>query len=91
MIAFERYNIDPVKEKITIINAGTDPARFSALTTRALDASIINAGFAPRLTALGFNVDCPAERVRCPLHAGQPGYHPTSYPKPKRPNPTPGP
>jgi NitT/TauT family transport system substrate-binding protein len=56
MMALEHYRMDPGKEKITIVNAGTDPARFAALTNRALDASVINPGFAPQLTALGFNV-----------------------------------
>jgi ABC-type nitrate/sulfonate/bicarbonate transport system substrate-binding protein len=70
MLAFERYNIDPVKEKITIINAGTDPARFSALTTRALDASIINAGFVPRLTALGLNVIARLNELGVPYTQG---------------------
>jgi NitT/TauT family transport system substrate-binding protein len=56
MMALEHYRMGPGKEKITIVNAGTDPARFAALTNRALDASVINPGFAPQLTALGFNV-----------------------------------
>jgi NitT/TauT family transport system substrate-binding protein len=70
MLAFERYNIDPVKENITIVNAGTDPARFSALTTRALDASIINAGFVPRLTALGLNVIARLNELGVPYTQG---------------------
>jgi ABC-type nitrate/sulfonate/bicarbonate transport system substrate-binding protein len=56
MMALEHYRMDLAKEKITIVNAGTDPARYAALTSRALDASVINPGFAPQLTALGFNV-----------------------------------
>ena len=56
MMALEHYHLDPVKEKITIMSAGTDPARFAALTTRALDAAIINPGFGPQLRSLGYNV-----------------------------------
>jgi ABC-type nitrate/sulfonate/bicarbonate transport system substrate-binding protein len=56
MMALEHYRMDLAKEKITIVNAGTDPARYAALTSQALDASVINPGFAPQLTALGFNV-----------------------------------
>lgn len=70
MLAFERYKIDPAKEKIIIVNAGTDPARFSALTTRALDASIINAGFVPRLSALGLNVIARLNELGVPYTQG---------------------
>ena len=70
MLAFEHYKIDPVKENITIVSAGTDPARFSALTTRALDASIINAGFVPRLSALGLNVIARLNELGVPYTQG---------------------
>jgi NitT/TauT family transport system substrate-binding protein len=70
MMALEHYRMDPAKEKITIVNAGTDPARFAALTSRALDASIINPGFAPQLTALGFNVVARLNELGVPYTQG---------------------
>jgi NitT/TauT family transport system substrate-binding protein len=70
MLALEHYKIDPSKENITIVNAGTDPARFSALTTRALDASIINAGFVPKLSALGLNVIARLNELGVPYTQG---------------------
>src|SRR5215470_13417428 len=70
MMALEHYRLDPAKEKITIINAGTDPARFTALTTRALDASIINPGFGPQLAALGFNVVAKLNELGVPYTQG---------------------
>ena len=70
MMALEHYRIDPVKEKITIVNAGTDPARFAALTTRALDASIINPGFAPQLTAQGLNIVARLNELGVPYTQG---------------------
>jgi ABC-type nitrate/sulfonate/bicarbonate transport system substrate-binding protein len=70
MMALEHYRLDPAKERITIVNAGTDPARFTALTTRALDASIINPGFAPQLTALGFNVVARLNELGVPYTQG---------------------
>src|ERR1700756_1955219 len=70
MMALEHYRLDPAKEKITIVNAGTDPARFAALTTRALDASIINPGFGPQLTALGFNTVARLNELGVPYTQG---------------------
>ena len=70
MMALEHYRLDPSKEKITIVNAGTDPARFAALTTRALDASIINPGFAAQLTAQGFNVVARLNELGVPYTQG---------------------
>jgi len=70
MMALEHYRLDPAKEKITIVNAGTDPARFVALTTRALDASIINPGFAPQLTALGFSIVTRLNELGVPYTQG---------------------
>ena len=59
MMALEHYRLDPAKEKIIIVNAGTIPVRFAALTTRALDASIINPAFA-RIVGTGFQSVCSA-------------------------------
>jgi NitT/TauT family transport system substrate-binding protein len=70
MMALEHYRLDPAKERITIVNAGTDPARFAALTTRALDASIINPGFAPQLTAQGFNIVARLNELGVPYTQG---------------------
>ena len=70
MMALEHYRLDLAKEKITIVNAGTDPARFTALTTRALDASIINPGFGPQLAALGFNVVARLNELGVPYTQG---------------------
>jgi NitT/TauT family transport system substrate-binding protein len=70
MMALEHYRLDATKEKITIVNAGTDPARFAALTTRALDASIINPGFAPQLTAQGFNIVARLNELGVPYTQG---------------------
>ena len=70
MMALEHYRLDPSKEKITIVNAGTDPARFAALTTRASDASIINPGFAAQLTKQGFNVVARLNELGVPYTQG---------------------
>jgi NitT/TauT family transport system substrate-binding protein len=70
MMALEHYRMDPAREKITIVNAGTDPARFAALTGRALDASIINPGFAPQLTTRGFNVVARLNELGVPYTQG---------------------
>lgn len=70
MMALEHYRLDPTKERITIVNAGTDPARFAALTTRALDASIINPGFAQQLTALGLNIVARLNELGVPYTQG---------------------
>jgi ABC-type nitrate/sulfonate/bicarbonate transport system substrate-binding protein len=70
MMALEHYRLNPAKEKITIVNAGTDPARFAALTTRALDASIINPGFAPQLAAQGFNIVARLNELGVPYTQG---------------------
>lgn len=70
MMALEHYRMDPGKEKITIVNAGTDPARFAAMTSRALDASVINPGFAPQLTAVGFNVVARLNELGVPYTQG---------------------
>jgi NitT/TauT family transport system substrate-binding protein len=70
MMALEHYRLDPAKEKITIVNAGTDPARFAALSTRALDASVINPGFAPQLTVQGFNVVARLNELGVPYTQG---------------------
>jgi ABC-type nitrate/sulfonate/bicarbonate transport system substrate-binding protein len=70
MMALEHYRLDPAKEKIIIVNAGTDPARFAALISRALDASIINPGFAPQLSAQGFNVVARLNELGAPYTQG---------------------
>lgn len=70
MLALEHFKMDPGRDGITIVSAGTDPARFAALTAGGLDASILNPGFVPRLRDQGFKVLVDLNELKIPYTQG---------------------
>lgn len=70
MLALEHFKMDPMRDGITIVGAGTDPARFAALTAGGLDASILNPGFVPRLREQGYKVLVDLNELKIPYTQG---------------------
>ena len=70
MLALEHFKMDPMRDGITIVGAGSDPARFAALTAGGLDASILNPGFVPRLREQGYKVLVDLNELKIPYTQG---------------------
>lgn len=70
LVAFKQLALDPERDKITIVAAGTEPERLAGLASGALAATVVAPEFRTRIEQLGLNVLADLRQMPIPWEVG---------------------
>jgi ABC-type nitrate/sulfonate/bicarbonate transport system substrate-binding protein len=70
LVAFKQLGIDPDRDKITLVAAGTEPERLAGLASGAIAATVIAPEFRGRIEQLGLNVLADLRAMNIPWENG---------------------
>jgi NitT/TauT family transport system substrate-binding protein len=70
LVAFKQLGLDPDRDKITLVAAGTEPERLAGLASGALGGTVIAPEFRTRIEQLGLNVLSDLRAMPIPWEVG---------------------
>ncbi len=70
IVAFKQLGLDPERDKITFVAAGTEPERIAGLASGALAATVVAPEFRTRISELGLNVLADLRQMPIPWEVG---------------------
>jgi NitT/TauT family transport system substrate-binding protein len=70
LVAFKQLGLDPERDKITLVAAGTEPERLAGLASGALAATVVAPEFRTRIEQLGLNVLADLRQMPIPWEVG---------------------
>jgi NitT/TauT family transport system substrate-binding protein len=70
LVAFKQLGLDPERDKITLVAAGTEPERLAGLASGALAGTVIAPEFRARIEQLGLNVLADLRQMPIPWEVG---------------------
>jgi ABC-type nitrate/sulfonate/bicarbonate transport system substrate-binding protein len=70
LVAFKQLGLDPERDKITLVAAGTEPERLAGLSSGAIAGTVIAPEFRSRMEQLGLNVLADLRTITIPWEVG---------------------
>lgn len=70
LVAFRQLGLDPERDKITLVAAGTEPERVAGLASGAIGGTVIAPEFRTRIEQLGLNILADLRAMNIPWQVG---------------------
>ncbi len=70
IVGLKHLGLDPERDKITLVAAGTEPERVAGLSTGAIAATVIAPEFRTRIEQLGLNILADLRAINIPWQVG---------------------